>query len=260
VARGTAGLGAVRAVPRGRARPGGVRGEPTGTAGLGAVRAVLRGPVRRGTGAPLAVENVAGRRADPAVSRRRAGPFGVPGRWTRTDHRAVVRRAVRRRAEGRGARREVSGLGRGERLRGAGESREWSERPGDPARRRAARQAGRDGRPGPNECRVAGHQAVPHECKVAGHQAVPRRRTGSGARRRARPRRAEQGGRRATSPGAGPGGRQRARPRLGPAGPRGTRRAVGWELRGLRTPRVVGGPLLRGLPATGGRRFGSTRR
>jgi hypothetical protein len=241
-------VGAVPAAPKRTVGPGAVRTLPRGRAGPEAVRDVPRGRVRRGAGAPLAVEIVAGRRADPAVSRRRAGPFGVPGRWTRTGHRAVVRRAVRRRAEGRGAPRAVSGLGRGERLRGAGESGEWSERPGDPTRRRAARQAGRDGRPGPNECQVAGHQAV------------PRRRTGSGARRRARPRRAEQDGRRAISPGPGPDGRQRPRPRLGPPGRRGNRRAVGRELRRLRTPRVVGGPPLRGLPATGGRRFGSTRR
>jgi hypothetical protein len=254
----TVGPGAARAVPRRRARSGVVRVVPRGRARSRAVRVVPRGSVRPGGGAPLAVERLAGRRADPAVSRWRAGPFGVPGRWTRTGHRAVVRRAVRRRAEGRGAPRAVSGLLRGERLREAGEAGEWSERPGDPTRSRAARQAGRDGRPGPNEWQVAGHQAV------------PRRRIGSGARRRARPRRAEQDGRRATSRGEldgrratlhrpGPDGRRRTRPRLEPAGPRRARRAVGRELRRPRTPRVEG-PGLRGLPVREGRPFGSTRR
>jgi hypothetical protein len=243
----TVGPGAARAVPRRRARSGAVRVVPRGRARSGAVRVVPRGSVRPGGGAPLAVERLAGRRADPAVSRWRAGPFGVPGRWTRTGHRAVVRRAVRRRAEGRDAPRAVSGLLRGERLREAGEAGEWSEGPGDPTRRRAARQPGRDGRPGPNEWQVAGHQAV------------PRRRIGSGARRRARPRRAEQDGRRATSPGPGPDGRRRTRPRLEPAGPRRARRAVGRERRRPRTPRVEG-PGLRGLPVREGRPFGSTRR
>ena len=227
---------------------------------------------------------LAGRRADLAVPMRRAGRFGVPVRWTRTGLRAVVRRAVCGRAGRRAAPHAGRGLVRGERLREATESGEWSGRPGDPTRARATRRPGHDVRPGPNECQVAGHLLV------------PRRRRGWGAPRRARPRQADPDGLRATAPrpgpnglratapptgpdvrGAlppraepddrratphrpGPGGRRTSRPRLEPAGPRGNRRTVGRELRARPDPRVVAGLAPRGLPVRGERRYGSTRR
>jgi hypothetical protein len=238
----------------------------------------------------------AGRRADLAVPMRRAGRFGVPVRWTRTGHRAVVRRALCGRAGRRGAPHVGRGLVRGERLREAAESGEWSGRPGDPTRARATSRPGHDGRPGPNECQVAGHLLV------------PRRRTGSGAPRRARPRQADPDGlwatalrpgpnalramalrpgpsalwatrpptgpdvrgalppraepddRRATPHRPGLGGRRTSRRRLEPAGPRGNRRTGGRELRARPDPRVVAGLAPRGLPVRGERRYGSTRR
>jgi len=251
---------------------------------VGTVRAGPTGRGRREAGVAPVEEMTAGRRADLAVPMRRAGRFGVPVRWTRTGHRAVGRRAVCGRAGRRGAPHAGRGLVRGERLREAAESGEWSGRPGDPTRTRATRRPGHDERPGPNECQVAGHLVV------------PRRRTGSGARRRARPRQAEPDGRQATAPrpdpnglratapptgpdvrGAlppraepddrratphrpGPGGRRTSRRRLEPAGPRGNRRTVGRELRARPHPRVVAGLAPRGLPVRGERRYGSTRR
>jgi len=251
---------------------------------VGTVRAGPTGRGRREAGVAPVEEMTAGRRADLAVPMRRAGRFGVPVRWTRTGHRAVGRRAVCGRAGRRGAPHAGRGLVRGERLREAAESGEWSGRPGDPTRTRATRRPGHDERPGPNECQVAGHLVV------------PRRRTGSGARRRARPRQAEPDGRQATAPrpdpnglratapptgpdvrGAlppraepddrratphrpGPGGRRTSRRRLEPAGPRGNRRTGGRELRARPGPRVVVGPAPRKLPVRGERRYGSTRR
>ena len=251
---------------------------------MGTVRAGPTGRGRREAGVAPVEEMTAGRRADLAVPMRRAGRFGVPVRWTRTGHRAVGRRAVCGRAGRRGAPHAGRGLVRGERLREAVESGEWSGRPGDPTRTRATRRPGHDERPGPNECQVAGHLVV------------PRRRTGSGARRRARPRQAEPDGRQATAPrpdpnglratapptgpdvrGAlppraepddrratphrpGPGGRRTSRRRLEPAGPRGNRRTGGRELRARPGLRVVVGPAPRGLPVRGERRYGSTRR
>ena len=251
---------------------------------MGTVRAGPTGRGRREAGVAPVEEMTAGRRADLAVPMRRAGRFGVPVRWTRTGHRAVGRRAVCGRAGRRGAPHAGRGLVRGERLREAVESGEWSGRPGDPTRTRATRRPGHNVRPGPNECQVAGHLVV------------PRRRTGSGARRRARPRQAEPDGRQATVPrpgpnglratapptgpdvrGAlppraepddrratphrpGPGGRRTSRPRLEPDGPRGNRRTVGRELRAGPGPRVVVGPAPRGQPVRGERRYGSTRR
>ena len=101
---------------------------------MGTVRAGPTGRGRRGAGAAPVEEMLAGRRADLAVPMRRAGRFGVPVRWTRTGHRAVVRRAVCGRAGRRGAPHAGRGLVRGERLREAAESGEWSGRPGDPTR------------------------------------------------------------------------------------------------------------------------------
>jgi hypothetical protein len=251
---------------------------------VGTVRAGPKGRGRREAGAAPVEEMTAGRRADLAVPMRRAGRSGVPVWWTRTGHRAVGRRAVCGRAGRRAAPHAGRGLVRGERLRGAAESGEWSGRPGGPTRARATRRPGHDERPDPNECQVAGHLVV------------PRRRTGSGARRRARPRQAEPDGlwataprrglnglratapptgpdvrgalppraepddRRATPHRLGPGGRRTSRRRLEPAGPRGNRRTVGRELRARPGPRVVVGPAPRGLPVRGERRYGSTRR
>ena len=170
---------------------------------MGTVRAGPTGRGRREAGVAPVEEMTAGRRADLAVPMRRAGRFGVPVRWTRTGHRAVGRRAVCGRAGRRGAPHAGRGLVRGERLREAVESGEWSGRPGDPTRTRATRRPGHDERPGPNECQVAGHLVV------------PRRRTGSGARRRARPRQAEPDGRQATAPRPDPNGLWATAPRPG---------------------------------------------
>jgi len=193
---------------------------------------------------------LAGRRADLAMPMRRAGRFGVPVRWTRTGLGAVVRRAVCGRAGRRAAPHAGRGLVRGERLREATESGEWSGRPGDPTRARATRRPGHDVRPGPNECQVAGHLLV------------PRRRRGSGAPRRARPRQADPDGPRATAlrhgpnalratvprrgpnalwatvPQPGPNALRATAPRLGPSGLRATAPPTGPDVRGALPPRA----------------------
>jgi hypothetical protein len=159
---GRVGRRVVRAVPMEKARLEVVRDVPKRRVGRGGLYFAPRRRVRRGAGVRPAVEMLAGRGADPARSTRRDGRFGVPGRWTRTGHRAVVHRAVEGRAERRGAPRAVSGMVRGERRRSAaGEPGEASERPGDPARRRAARRPSR----------AAWHpsRAVRHPSRAARH-------------------------------------------------------------------------------------------